>query len=367
MRRPATRALIASAALLTALAPAAAASVPVLPGSWRAVPPAPLGGADGTAATWTGHRLIVISEGSSGGGPCTVHAAALDPATRRWTRLRPAGGVPVCLLGVTATWSGGRVLVWGDLNAAYTPATGTWAPIPAAPSAPSRGVLAWTGRELIGWGGGCCAEDLRTGQAYSPAASRWRTLPPAPLPPMQAPAGVWTGRELLVLGGYRVGLAGTRRSPVVRTAAAYDPARDAWRRLRPVPGGGEGARAVWAGDRAVVAGFTTRTGRPLRRVLSYRPSTDRWERLPDAPGGRAFAGWAWTGRFVMAWGGRRSAAEVPAGLARNGLAYDTRARRWALLPPAPVPSRIDPFVVWTGRSLLVWGGFGRTDGAVFTP
>ena len=57
----------------------------------------------------------------------------------------------------------------------------------------------------------------------------------------------------------------------------------------------------------------------------------------------------------------------------------SRADRWSALPPAPLRKRDGSVVVWTGRSLLVWGGEIGTpagtstpprflaDGAAFTP
>ena len=68
----------------------------------------------------------------------------------------------------------------------------------------------------------------------------------------------------------------------------------------------------------------------------------------------------------------RSASTPPS--VRSGLAYDPKADRWSAIPAAPLPSRLVPTAVWTGRSLLVWGGVSTKTwgkflaaGAVFTP
>jgi hypothetical protein len=61
---------------------------------------------------------------------------------------------------------------------------------------------------------------------------------------------------------------------------------------------------------------------------------------------------------------------------KRGLRYDPRADRWATLPPAPVPGRFEPAAVWTGRAMIVVGGYVLkassgtrvfSDGAAFTP
>ena len=55
----------------------------------------------------------------------------------------------------------------------------------------------WTGRELIGWGGGCCGDVSDDGSAYNPETNTWRKLAEAPVAGQQSPAGAWTGHELV--------------------------------------------------------------------------------------------------------------------------------------------------------------------------
>jgi hypothetical protein len=63
---------------------------------------------------------------------------------------------------------------------------------------------AWTGQELIVWGG--ATRDRRVhadGAAFDPATGRWRPLPPAPqaqLLDRRVASAVWTGRQLLTWG-----------------------------------------------------------------------------------------------------------------------------------------------------------------------
>jgi hypothetical protein len=45
--------------------------------------------------------------------------------------------------------------------------------------------------------------------------------------------------------------------------------------------------------------------------------------------------------------------------------------KWTALPASPLPGREGPAAVWTGRQMMVWGGYtdsrSYTDGAVYTP
>ena len=81
--------------------------------------------------------------------------------------------------------------------------------------------------------------------------------------------------------------------------------------------------------------------------------------------GRIGAAAVWTGSRLLLWGGTTS----PGGtvVPRHGLAYDPRTNRWSPLPQAPLAGRLQPTAVWTGRSLITWGGGTKTDGAAFTP
>src|SRR5919199_1606663 len=78
-----------------------------------------------------------------------------------------------------------------------TASSAGWRQLPAAPT--TGALVVWTGREMVGWGGGCCGDAFSAGSAYNPATNRWRKLPRSPLAGSQHPLGAWTGRELIVL------------------------------------------------------------------------------------------------------------------------------------------------------------------------
>ena len=338
-----------------AAAPAVAAATPVA-GTWQKVPAAP--SAIFGSGAWTGKQLVVV-----GRKPFTSVAVteSYDPASKRWTQLPPppklADDVGCC----KTLWSGKRLLAWGALSAAaFDPATNTWQPLDRTLPV---GTLVWTGRDAIGWGGGCCGDANADGAAYNPATGAFRKLARSPLAPDQHPVGAWTGRELVL---FVSGLTPDGKPYPARLArgAAYNPATNTWRRLAPMPA--RGGSAVWDGHELLVAGAGTKAD----SVLAFNARTNHWRRLASAPS-RIYAGTTvWTGKRLLLWNGQTG---------RNGLAYEPRTNRWSAIPRAPFRARGGPIVAWTGRSLIVWGGEIGTpagtstppkfplDGGIFTP
>src|SRR5512133_665364 len=170
-------------------------------GPWRSIPYAPEPIAAGRVAVWTGTEMIVagINPGSDG---TFVHstevAQSYNPATRTWLRLATPPATP-SFCRRSAVWTGDKMLVWGCGLLAFDPAKNEWSRLPDPPT--GQGIVAWTGRELIGWGGGCCGDVSDDGSAYNPETNTWRKLAPAPVGGQQSPTGAWTGHELVILSG----------------------------------------------------------------------------------------------------------------------------------------------------------------------
>jgi len=347
------------AALLLAavvVAPTALAASNNLAGTWQKLPPAPAA-VFGTSV-WTGKQLVVVGRQPF---KSVAVAESYDPVAKTWTRLTPPaklGSDPSCC---TSVWTGKRVLVWGAFSgAAYTPATDAWKTLPRTIQG---GILAWTGREAISWGGGCCGDARSNGRAYNPATGSFRRLPRSPLAPNQRPVGAWTGRELVL---FVSGLTpdGRPYPRALARAAAYNPTTNAWRRIAAMPGGG--GQALWDGHELLVIGAGA-WGAFTKLTLAYNPATNRWRRLASLPFSANGATAVWSGSRVFLWTSAR------------GLTYDPATNRWSTLPRWPLRARGGPMVAWTGRSLIVWGGEIGTpagtsvspkfplDGAAFTP
>jgi photosystem II stability/assembly factor-like uncharacterized protein len=379
---PVPVALVAVISLTAGAAGALAASSPrvsaprtatSVAGTWRLLPKAPVTSLPGyLTSVWTGHEMIIHGNypGPGGGGIRGV-TFAYRPATRKWERL--AGG-PISPSAFETTdiavWTGSRDLVFGQTSASYNPATNTWRSMPRG-GIGLGAVTGWTGHLFFAWGGTCCEDTSHDGAVYNPATNTWTGLPTAPLSARKDASGTWTGRELVVAGGYRFGSSFT---PVpLRDGAAYNLGTGKWRKIAPMPRRESGATAVWDGKEILFLGGSRKgVAGPPARGLAYNPRTNRWRLLPAMAYPRAGFAAVWTGRRLFVWGGLTTKGVPPP----HGEAYTPATNDWAALPASPLRGRANPVAVWTGRRMIVWGGGPPTgtkpshqflDGAAYTP
>jgi N-acetylneuraminic acid mutarotase len=181
--------------------------------------------------------------------PLAGTAAAL--AQDHWSQL-PAAPIPHREAGVIA-WTGSELLVWGGASdgrsdatlyadgASYDPATKQWTTLPVAPISPRTQMgWVWTGSSLVVFGGYGSVDSngnvasLADGAIYTPSTNSWRKLPPAPLSPRFNPELLWTGNEVFVIGGDPDNE--SVDGPGYATGeAAYDPSGNRWRKLPAMP------------------------------------------------------------------------------------------------------------------------------------
>jgi len=281
-----------------------------------------------------------------------VHAVMVDAAGSPAHRARPGAGderpppgwergavgpLPSGV-GHVQAWTGSELIIWGGATsdgAAYNPSKGVWRKMAPAPFPASAGAAsAWTGWELLVWGGesgGPPAAPTGTGGAYDVATGGWRRLPPAPLSARRPLASAWTGDVLVIVGG----TAGDGR-PLV-DGAAYDPDENRWTAIAALPVAFRQAAAVWTGQEVVVFG-TTAADPTTATGVAWHPASDRWRVLPRSPltGSRVTA--VWTGRELVAWDDRLTAAAV-----------EVVSGRWRTLPDIPsIPGFCDPAGVRAG-------------------
>src|ERR1043166_3548290 len=163
---------------------------------------------------------------------------------------------------------------------------------------------AWTGREMIVWGGVDFAlAPQNTGGRYDPIADSWIATPTVSAPSgRQSPTSVWTGREMLIWGG-----AFDTATSLFNTGGAYDPVANSWKP-------------------------TSLTGVPTARL--YHSAV-------------------WTGKAMIVWGGEDSSGT----LLNSGGRYDPVADAWISTSSSspPVPRIVHP-ALWTGGALIIWGG-----------
>ena len=316
---------------------------------------------------WTGTDLLIhASNWKTGHGSID---AAYNPATNSWRRLS-SSPYPVRSIegGTQVVWDGTEMLTFGVMNAAYDPATNTWRALTAPPLA-GPSVVVWTGTRVLMWGGGCCDDASAAGAAYDPARDVWRALPAAPLSGRRTD-GVWTGTEMIIVGGQAHG------ESFFADAAAYNPTTGSWRKLPPMPSPRFDTTLAWTGSEVVAVGGDRSFGSvPYADALAYNLATNRWRHLPPMEVGRTSHTAVWTGHHLIVWGGRtRTVTGTNFNAPPHGLVYDPATDVWSALPKAPARGRTGAIAVWTGSSLIVWGGQGirepfpdYVDGAVYEP
>ncbi len=378
----------------------------LMAGTTTTLPKAPIAAREDAAGVWTGTELLIW--GGDNANSAFADGSSYDPESRRWELMAPA---PLSARAdMAAVWTGSELVVWGGADngsvrsdgAAYNPATRRWRMIAPSPiPGLERPATVWTGSEMIVVGG--IDAPGPGGAAYNPTTNTWRTIAAPPgdqLGPY--PQAAWTGtKALFVLSldvtatpaltpplGPGTGTPTIRRTssvpsgpPPTRgpgaspaspdsnlTLASYDPTTDAWTIVAgPAIRAGTDPWLVWAGSEALLLSPFANS-----QDLAYEPSTRAWRTVPAPPASVAAGSLndaligatypAWDGRQVLFWWG-----------GPIGLAYDPSGDSWQAFDAGSSQARDDATVVWTGNTLLGWGGFTpgkpvlHADGAAFRP
>jgi hypothetical protein len=364
-----------------------------------------------------------VSCATHAGGEKKEAAAAVAPKAERSS----GGGRRLLIGGVVAAVLVTAVVV---LRPGTNGATGDrgWTALPASGlTARSDFSSVTTGRALIVWGGNSPGGPLKDGAVFDTATSEWKPIAAAPLVNRRGHTAVWTGTQMIVFGGLTRG-DGCRPNCALNDGAAYDPVTDMWKPIAPAPiAGRNGHSGVYLQNRMVVWGGLVEGGKPSADGASYDPMTDTWVVLPPAPlearvqfrtvastnrmlvwggsngggqtgkyfadgaiyspadnawtpmaplpevkegGGRDTFSAVWTGEKMLVWGGYSRDNTCNPCNHGDGAAYDPGKDSWALMSPSPIDGRGAHRAVWTGKEMVVWGGFNTTelnDGARYNP
>jgi hypothetical protein len=184
--------------------------------------------------------------------------------------------------GHTAAWTGKEMIVWGgsnglslfDTGGRYDAFNDSWFGTSTGinmPSARRDHAAIWTGAEMIIWGGyGTSSTCMNDGGRYNPTTDTWiATSTGANAPSARCRhTAIWTGLEMIVWGG------GYTFGPFFNTGGRYDPSTDSW-----IPTSIETGvplqrfmhTAIWTGAEMIVWGGTYYSG-----GLSYIYSGGRY-------------------------------------------------------------------------------------------
>jgi N-acetylneuraminic acid mutarotase len=355
---------------------------PPVTGAWKALPDAGIAGRSEPSVVWTRKAMIVW--GGAGGSGVLGDGASYDLATDRWTPLAPAPLSP--RRGQSAVWTGTKMVVFGGQGpregceglcalgdgAAYDPISNAWTPLAPAPIAPRHGHTAvYLQNRMVVWGGAAQGgAALGDGASYDPVANTWTAVPVPPVAPRLGHRAAATTDRMLVWGGSSEAAEGGR---YFSDGAVYNPATHPWSTMAAPPAALEGrdnAAGVWTGERLVVWGGYGRseTCTPcfFGDGAAYDLTSDTWAPIAPSPlNGRGAHRAVWTGREMLVWGGFDSAVQG------DGALYSPFDDAWVRLGPGPLAARQHHAMVWTGQQLIVWGGAGAAgmlaDGAVLTP
>lgn len=277
-----------------------------------------------------------------------------------WTELEAP---PEPRAEAVSVWSGrsssGRDLIlWGGYSEmgatmhedgfSWDPDTNAWTPLAKSPLAPRAGAgAAFTGSEIVIWGGYGGGGMFSDGAAYDPETDRWRMLPEAPIEPARPVATVWTGKEVLVWGS-------TERSAGSNEGAAYNPSTDEWRPLPEAPAVINAGTAVWTDQspakpqEMVVFGAELDDNNVSKLAhavgIAYNPESDTWRELPDVNLSPQASAIAWTKEGIIAWDYELAAAN-----------YTPGTNVWYALPDVPLDDlECYPATETIGAYIFAW-------------
>ncbi|WP_432979578.1 hypothetical protein [Dactylosporangium sp. CA-233914] len=183
-------------------------------------------------------------------------------------------------------------------------------------------------------------------------SAAWRRLPDGPLTAREGAIALWTGTEVLVVGGSAAPPCPPTASCVppdrlLTDGAAYSPASRTWRAIAPAPEPVAWADAVVVGQVAYVLPSAPRGG--TSSLLAYDIGEDRWSRLsPPGEGGDGYR-LLGAGEHLVAY---RSSDERDPDL--PDLFHDPRTAGWQPLPADPLGPGFDRTMAWTGRELVLF-------------
>jgi len=350
--------------------------------TWTAMPTAGGPGYDykNSSSVWTGTEMLIVLGDSTAD---TSEGWRYNPTTNLWSAMSTVNAPSERRQAATA-WTGTELLVWGGYNylvpgqvmadgGRYNPATNTWTPmaIGGAPTGRFDCTGVWTGSRFFIYGGSGAADlpdplmRLDDASVYDPVTNSWATVATPGSPPEPGygrSVSVWTGTEWIISGGSNVTpIAGSRYNPVTQT----------WKAM---PTNSIGERydhsVVWTGTELILHGGT-HLGSASNQTWRWVEGETIWRSVipPSLPPARSGHKAVWTGSKMIIFGGRETGGGI---LDDPGWSYDPVTVSWTALPtlngPAP---RSDHFMCWTGSKVLVWGGAmsgnGAFQGALYDP
>ena len=334
-------------------------------GTWSTLPEAPIEQRPLAAAAWTGSEAVFWAGSSLDRLFAYGDGAAYDPSTDSWrTLVVPGWGHP----GLSTTFFDGEfyAVAKGGVST-LDPTEGSWSELPS-PEGMFVGEVIATDDAV--WGLGTTTSDPQGDRhlaiaRYEPTEQAWTDVPQLGLGSIdQLDEGwgfgpfenslLWTGSEIVVWKGLDVGL-------------AFDPASETWRHLpflRPPTGSLVAAKATVADAGLIATVEVDHDGESLALFASLEGDSWNWLGSEVPITDFESVSIAGAGDWVMVF----SAEQAP-------VSVHTPSGGWLRHDDGPLAGVESPNTVWTGESLIIWGGVlspkaSNADpvlGAIWTP
>jgi hypothetical protein len=203
--------------------------------------------------------------------------------------------------------------------------------------------------------GGDGGVEVAAGEDQNDFKPGWTRLPDPPLSPRVEAVTVWTGREIVVVGGSEQSCMDVQgcAPPVTRSfktdGAAFDMASRTWRPIAPAPIAlsNQMQSTEFDGDVYVLAACLPQRCEPQEALLRYRPLDDAWDVLPPAPTALVSQRLSGPGGSLLAYG---SSLDGPI------WRFESATSSWIELPENPLAGRTtDAVVLGDGEDVVVFG------------
>jgi hypothetical protein len=161
------------------------------------------------SAEWTGSEVIIAPNPN---GTSDYPGGRYDPSTDSWKPVAMGVNAPIAIYGRASVWTGTEMILWGGggegVGGRYNPSSDTWLAISTGTNSPQFRTdfsAVWTGSEMIVWGGGGVAfgGPTNTGGRYNPSTDTWEsTSVGTNVASIRARhSAAWTGSEMIIWGG----------------------------------------------------------------------------------------------------------------------------------------------------------------------
>jgi hypothetical protein len=163
--------------------------------SWIPLPRAPIPDGWASTALWTGSELLIVRLGTAGASS----GATWDAVENTWSDLPANPALTEFDTYPFSVWTGDAAALFGGAPAGvweFAPNERKWRKAASLAETAALASPTWTGKEVIFY-----QPDGNPTLAYVPEKSEWTELPAAPDRDREFWQSAWTGEEVIIWGG----------------------------------------------------------------------------------------------------------------------------------------------------------------------